>query len=670
MGDARWPTSRNYLTYVGHVMIFLTISLLPCLVNSQYGSRSYFQPSLRSIQSYKIEPKPCKVKALEGTCMFVWECLKTDGKAVGMCVDGFMFGSCCVHNQESNLLDSADNRNLTYPSISTIGNNLLSVIGSETFTTDKAISAEMSSVNISAAPAVLPVNKEITPNSVTHFSSQIGPEKPLGTSKPTSFTVKTSFGYSPVSSSGKPVSEKPFLVSSSVSVMGSQAEFKPVEPGSSIVQSQNTGLSGLKPSSIGTSTVVISSAKPLSSQVYAPEGIIIQQATRPVKPFVSSTKPIKTTASSWQEPSNDPSIEVRDKSPQSTPPITDFVSEDGTFIEELHDSHSVDALQFLGTTFTSLESTQEEFTTSVAPETETTSFTATTDVTSESVIEATGGIEFLDYQLKVTGAPNNSGRQCGVQNTVKKQPTMRVVGGSNSIYGAWPWQTSVRRTSFFGFSSTHRCGGTLLNEQWVITAAHCVEDLLLTQIRIRLGEYDVSSLTEEFPVVERTVTKKIVHTKYNFFTYEYDIALLHLEEPVEFSPTISPICLPSSDDILVGMNATVTGWGRLSEGGTLPNVLQQVTLPVISNDKCKTMFLKSGRHEFIPDIFLCTGYDEGGRDACQGDSGVPLQIKGRDGCYFLAGIIRWGIGCAEPNLPGVCTRISKFTSWILENIAS
>ncbi|XP_065581581.1 serine proteinase stubble-like [Artemia franciscana] len=77
------------------------------------------------------------------------------------------------------------------------------------------------------------------------------------------------------------------------------------------------------------------------------------------------------------------------------------------------------------------------------------------------------------------------------------------------------------------------------------------------------------------------------------------------------------------------MNVTVTGWGRLSEGGILPNVLQQVTLPVISNDKCKTMFLKSGRHEFIPDIFLCTGYDEGGRDACQPFAYSNQDLTGR-----------------------------------------
>ena len=79
------------------------------------------------------------------------------------------------------------------------------------------------------------------------------------------------------------------------------------------------------------------------------------------------------------------------------------------------------------------------------------------------------------------------------------------------------------------------------------------------------------------PFVERGANKKVVHPKYNFFTYEYDLALVRLEEPVQFMPNIVPICLPASDDLLVGENGTVTGWGRLSEGGTLPDLLQQVS---------------------------------------------------------------------------------------------
>lgn len=77
--------------------------------------------------------------------------------------------------------------------------------------------------------------------------------------------------------------------------------------------------------------------------------------------------------------------------------------------------------------------------------------------------------------------------------------------------------------------------------------------------------------------MERAVTKKIVHPKYNFFTYEYDLALVQLDKALEFAAHISPICLPASDDLLIGENATVTGWGRLSEGGTLPSVLQEVS---------------------------------------------------------------------------------------------
>lgn len=227
----------------------------------------------------------------------------------------------------------------------------------------------------------------------------------------------------------------------------------------------------------------------------------------------------------------------------------------------------------------------------------------------------------------------------------------------------------MRRTSFFGFSSTHRCGGAILNNQWIATAGHCVDDLLLSQIRIRVGEYDFANVLEPYAYVERGAKKKVVHPHYNFFTYENDLALVQMDEPIDFQPHIAPICLPPDRIEMVGRNATVTGWGRLSEGGILPSVLQEVKVPIVSNDACKNMFLSAGRHEYIPEIFMCAGYEEGGRDSCQGDSGGPLQVQGDDGKWFLAGIISWGIGCAEPNLPGVCTRITRFKDWILKTIS-
>ncbi|XP_043276416.1 serine proteinase stubble-like isoform X2 [Venturia canescens] len=315
------------------------------------------------------------------------------------------------------------------------------------------------------------------------------------------------------------------------------------------------------------------------------------------------------------------------------------------------------------TTRATLSSTTTTTTTTTpAPTTTTPMTTVPTTTTASSTTRKTLGTVPI-----VSAVGENDKTECGVP-PLFPRPETRIVGGKDASFGRWPWQVSVRRTSFFGFSSTHRCGGAVLNANWIATAGHCVDDLLTSQIRIRVGDYDFSSVQERLPYVERGIAKKVVHPKYNFFTYEYDLALVRLESALIFAPHISPICLPATDDLLIGENATVTGWGRLSEGGTLPSILQEVSVPIVSNDRCKTMFLRADRHEYIPEIFLCAGYETGGQDSCQGDSGGPLQVRGKDGRYFLAGIISWGIGCAEANLPGVCTRISKFVPWILKNV--
>ncbi|UYV78010.1 hypothetical protein LAZ67_15003188 [Cordylochernes scorpioides] len=276
------------------------------------------------------------------------------------------------------------------------------------------------------------------------------------------------------------------------------------------------------------------------------------------------------------------------------------------------------------------------------------------------------------------------GAECGIPMV---GPKNKVVGGKAAEFGAYPWQVSVRRTSLFGLTSGHRCGGALVNLRWTATAAHCVDDVLTSQLRVRAGEHDFQTTREPFPHEERAVSRKVLHPAYKFFTYENDLALLRAEAPFAAGmPHVAPICLPSPGEALEGRTATLTGWGRLAVGkcshllsatdcqlcpaGGLPAVLQEVQVPILSNHKCKRMFMAAGKSEHVPDIFLCAGYEEGGRDSCQGDSGGPLQVRGEDGRWFLAGIISWGIGCGEPNLPGVCTRISKFKDWMEAVIAS
>uniref|UniRef100_A0A0C9RUN0 Sb_3 protein n=1 Tax=Fopius arisanus TaxID=64838 RepID=A0A0C9RUN0_9HYME len=243
-------------------------------------------------------------------------------------------------------------------------------------------------------------------------------------------------------------------------------------------------------------------------------------------------------------------------------------------------------------------------------------------------------------------------------------PESRIVGGERSLFGKWPWQISLRqwRTSAY----LHKCGAALLNENWAITAAHCVENVPPSDLLLRIGEHDLANEDEPYGFQERRVQIVASHPNFDPRTFEYDLALLRFYEPLlPFQPNLLPICLPDDDEGYVGHTAYVTGWGRLYEDGPLPSVLQEVSVPVINNTVCESMYKQAGFIEHIPHIFICAGWRKGGFDSCEGDSGGPLVIqRPRDKRWILAGVISWGIGCAEPNQPGVYTRISEFREWI------
>uniref|UniRef100_A0A182IRY1 Uncharacterized protein n=1 Tax=Anopheles atroparvus TaxID=41427 RepID=A0A182IRY1_ANOAO len=291
----------------------------------------------------------------------------------------------------------------------------------------------------------------------------------------------------------------------------------------------------------------------------------------------------------------------------------------------------------------------------------TTTMTTTTTLASLANV-TTDGVTLAPDFLTTSTLPSLEGIEYRSVCGKRMFPEPRIVGGTKAAFGRWPWQISLRqwRTSTY----LHKCGAALLNENWAITAAHCVDNVPPSDLLLRLGEYDLALEEEPYGYQERRVQIVASHPQFDPRTFEYDLALLRFYEPVIFQPNIIPVCVPENDENFIGRTAFVTGWGRLYEDGPLPSVLQEVTVPVIENKICETMYRSAGYIEHIPHIFICAGWKKGGYDSCEGDSGGPMVIQRTDKRFLLAGVISWGIGCAEPNQPGVYTRISEFRDWI------
>jgi secreted trypsin-like serine protease len=233
------------------------------------------------------------------------------------------------------------------------------------------------------------------------------------------------------------------------------------------------------------------------------------------------------------------------------------------------------------------------------------------------------------------------------------QDNKAIVGGTATTIGQHPWQVSLQSGSF------HFCGGSILSESWVLTAQHCLEGTAPSQVRILAGS---TRLSDAASGQIRQVAEIVRVPNYTSPENGKDAALLRLSQPLSLNASVAaiPFALPSAASAGAtdaGAVATVTGWGTLSSGGSSPDTLQGVNLPLASNATAQARYTQ----ETITADQLAAG--SAGKDSCQGDSGGPLTVESSRG-RILAGVVSWGYGCGDPNFPGMYGRVASFASWI------
>ncbi|XP_058839014.1 transmembrane protease serine 9-like [Topomyia yanbarensis] len=228
--------------------------------------------------------------------------------------------------------------------------------------------------------------------------------------------------------------------------------------------------------------------------------------------------------------------------------------------------------------------------------------------------------------------------------------TSRIVGGIKADINEFPWMAMLL------YRGTFYCGGSLISDRYVLTAAHCVLNFKPNQITVKVFDPKKSAM------VPRAVEKLYGNERFSLDTFNNDIALVKLQSALDVKDQFVTVCLPTPGKNFGGLEGMVTGWGKLSNG-SLSHTLQQVKVPIMTNQQCKKSAYRASR---ITDNMMCAGYSDGGRDACQGDSGGPLQV-GDASEREIVGIVSWGEGCAKPNYPGVYTRVNRYLQWIKNN---
>nr|XP_018881001.1 transmembrane protease serine 11E [Gorilla gorilla gorilla] len=240
---------------------------------------------------------------------------------------------------------------------------------------------------------------------------------------------------------------------------------------------------------------------------------------------------------------------------------------------------------------------------------------------------------------------------CGTRRSKTLGQGLRIVGGTEVEEGEWPWQASLQ------WDGSHRCGATLINATWLVSAAHC-----FTTYKNPARWTASFGVTIKPSKMKRGLRRIIVHEKYKHPSHDYDISLAELSSPVPYTNAVHRVCLPDAYyEFQPGDVMFVTGFGALKNDGYSQNHLRQAQVTLIDTTTCNE---PQAYNDAITPRMLCAGSLEGKTDACQGDSGGPLVSSDARDIWYLAGIVSWGDECAKPNKPGVYTRVTALRDWI------
>ncbi|GJQ80523.1 hypothetical protein Trydic_g12414 [Trypoxylus dichotomus] len=220
----------------------------------------------------------------------------------------------------------------------------------------------------------------------------------------------------------------------------------------------------------------------------------------------------------------------------------------------------------------------------------------------------------------------------------------KVVGGSTATSGAYPFIVSLRSSS-----NSHFCGGSILSEQWILSAAHCLVSISASSITAVVGSNTLSSGGNR-----HTASKLVVHQNYDEQMIANDVGVVQLSNPIVYSSSVAPV--PLSSERVGAVSAVLIGWGTTILGGFIPNDLQQLPTNTLTVTDCQSYWGSN-----VSGNQICA-LSRAGQGACHGDSGGPL-VQASD--FVQVGIVSFGFPCAQ-GYPDVYTRVSSYSSWIAD----